>query len=51
LGNVHYSIIETAVGAQINGKLIHRVKSTKEANQAPVGANPPGANPDGHDEL
>jgi cytoskeletal protein CcmA (bactofilin family) len=24
LGNVHYSIIETAVGAQINGKLIHR---------------------------
>jgi cytoskeletal protein CcmA (bactofilin family) len=29
LGNVHYSTIETAVGAQINGKLIHR-------------ANPPG---------
>src|SRR5271156_4698307 len=25
LGNVHYTIIETAVGAQINGKLIHRV--------------------------
>jgi cytoskeletal protein CcmA (bactofilin family) len=24
LGNVHYSVIETAVGAQINGKLIHR---------------------------
>ena len=24
LGNVQYSIIETAVGAQINGKLIHR---------------------------
>jgi cytoskeletal protein CcmA (bactofilin family) len=24
LGNVNYSIIETAVGAQINGKLIHR---------------------------
>ncbi len=24
LGNVHYTIIETAVGAQINGKLIHR---------------------------
>jgi cytoskeletal protein CcmA (bactofilin family) len=23
-GNVHYTIIETAVGAQINGKLIHR---------------------------
>jgi cytoskeletal protein CcmA (bactofilin family) len=24
LGNVRYSIIETALGAQINGKLIHR---------------------------
>jgi cytoskeletal protein CcmA (bactofilin family) len=34
LGNVHYTIIETAVGAQINGKLIHR------ANPAPV--DPPG---------
>ncbi|MGB6310129.1 MAG: polymer-forming cytoskeletal protein [Steroidobacteraceae bacterium] len=27
LGNVHYTIIETAVGAQINGKLIHRANS------------------------
>ena len=26
LGNVHYTIIETAVGAQINGKLIHRAR-------------------------
>jgi len=26
LGNVHYSTIETTVGAQINGKLIHRGK-------------------------
>jgi cytoskeletal protein CcmA (bactofilin family) len=26
LGNVHYTVIETAVGAQINGKLIHRTK-------------------------
>jgi cytoskeletal protein CcmA (bactofilin family) len=25
LGNVHYSTIETAQGAQINGKMIHRV--------------------------
>lgn len=24
LGNVHYTTIETAVGAQINGKLIHK---------------------------
>jgi cytoskeletal protein CcmA (bactofilin family) len=27
LGNVHYTTIETAVGAQILGKLIHRVKA------------------------
>ncbi len=38
LGNVHYAIIETAVGAQINGRLIHRVD--------PAGVEPPG-NPDG----
>lgn len=41
LGNVHYSIIETAVGAQINGKLIHRVKSADGANQAAGEANSP----------
>jgi cytoskeletal protein CcmA (bactofilin family) len=33
LGNVQYTIIETAVGAQINGKLIHR------ANPQPGGAS------------
>ena len=44
LGNVHYSIIETAVGAQINGKLIHRVKSTEAANQA-AGASNSGVEP------
>jgi cytoskeletal protein CcmA (bactofilin family) len=27
LGSVHYTTIETAVGAQINGKLIHRAKA------------------------
>jgi cytoskeletal protein CcmA (bactofilin family) len=27
LGSVHYTTIETAVGAQIHGKLIHRSKS------------------------
>ena len=27
LGNVYYTTIETAVGAQINGKLIHRANS------------------------
>jgi cytoskeletal protein CcmA (bactofilin family) len=34
LGNVQYTVIETAVGAQINGKLIHR-------------ANPGAGRPDG----
>jgi cytoskeletal protein CcmA (bactofilin family) len=36
LGNVHYTIIETAVGAQINGKLIHR--AVPEGSQGPVGS-------------
>ena len=40
LGNVHYSVIETAVGAQINGKLIHRVKSADGAKQGAGAANP-----------
>jgi cytoskeletal protein CcmA (bactofilin family) len=39
LGNVHYTIIETAVGAQINGKLIHRAGSA-HVEAAPV--QPPG---------
>ena len=30
LGNVAYSVIETAVGAQINGKLIHRTAVSPE---------------------
>src|SRR5271156_355533 len=34
LGNVHYAVIETTVGAQINGKLIHR------SNAQPGGADP-----------
>ena len=35
LGNVHYAVIETAVGAQINGKLIHRAPAAGAA--APAG--------------
>jgi cytoskeletal protein CcmA (bactofilin family) len=39
LGNVHYAVIETAVGAQINGKLIHRPNpQTPGADQAAGGA-------------
>jgi cytoskeletal protein CcmA (bactofilin family) len=33
LGNVHYTVIETAVGAQINGKLIHRASPGTEAGE------------------
>jgi len=33
LGNVHYTIIETAVGAQINGKLIHRANPRAAASE------------------
>ena len=39
LGNVHYAVIETAVGAQINGKLIHRSNpQADDADQAAGGA-------------
>ena len=34
LGNVRYSAIETAVGAQINGKLIHRASPTPPEGEA-----------------
>jgi cytoskeletal protein CcmA (bactofilin family) len=40
LGSVHYTTIETAVGAQINGKLIHRTKAGAESgDSAPAAAN------------
>ena len=38
LGNVHYAVIETAVGAQINGKLIHRAPAAGAAAAAGTGA-------------
>jgi cytoskeletal protein CcmA (bactofilin family) len=47
LGNVHYTIIETAVGAQINGKLIHRANPASGA--AVAGMGEPG--PKGGSEL
>ena len=34
LGNVRYSTIETAVGAQIHGKLIHRASETADPSDA-----------------
>jgi cytoskeletal protein CcmA (bactofilin family) len=41
LGNVHYTTIETAIGAQINGKLIHRaVASPVEAETDLAGVKP-----------
>jgi cytoskeletal protein CcmA (bactofilin family) len=39
LGSVHYTIIETAVGAQINGKLIHRAPDGFAAGE-PGGVSP-----------
>jgi cytoskeletal protein CcmA (bactofilin family) len=39
LGNVRYTLIETTVGAQINGKLIHR------ADPARHDVEPPGSDP------
>jgi cytoskeletal protein CcmA (bactofilin family) len=38
LGNVRYAVIETAVGAQINGKMIHRANSGgREGDAGPTG--------------
>ncbi len=40
LGSVHYTTLETAVGAQINGKLIHRPKAGPgSGDSATAGAN------------
>jgi cytoskeletal protein CcmA (bactofilin family) len=40
LGSVHYTTIETAVGAQINGKLIHRTPAGPGPGDSPaVGAD------------
>jgi len=41
LGNVRYSAIETAVGAQINGKLIHRAAATPPEGDAGPKGDPP----------
>jgi cytoskeletal protein CcmA (bactofilin family) len=38
LGSVQYTTIETAVGAQIHGKLVHRGKSGPGAGDSPVDA-------------
>ena len=41
LGNVAYTVIETAVGAQINGKLVHRANSGPgKANSGPGSGEP-----------
>jgi cytoskeletal protein CcmA (bactofilin family) len=40
LGNVHYTVIETAVGAQISGKLIHRAP---DGHPAAAGGTGPAA--------
>jgi cytoskeletal protein CcmA (bactofilin family) len=44
MGNVHYTVIETAVGAQINGKLIHRtpISGAVTGSDGPEAAEPSG---------
>ena len=42
LGNVHYTVIETAVGAQINGKLIHRANQQAGGPNEGTGRGEPG---------
>ena len=48
-GNVHYAVIETAIGAQINGKLIHRAVAAPARDPAAGGpaAGGPGSKPKG----
>jgi cytoskeletal protein CcmA (bactofilin family) len=46
LGNVHYTTIETAVGAQIHGKLIHRSDPASEAANPGTGGSEPGPKSD-----
>jgi cytoskeletal protein CcmA (bactofilin family) len=48
LGSVYYSVIETAVGAQIYGKLNHRAPGgPTPAGQIPAGGVPNAAGPEG----
>jgi cytoskeletal protein CcmA (bactofilin family) len=48
LGNVQYTVIETAVGAQINGKLIHRAAQAGSADQGAGAAIRPRADASGN---
>jgi cytoskeletal protein CcmA (bactofilin family) len=41
LGNVHYTTLETAVGAQINGKLIHKTNPVTGGGEAGRKDDPP----------
>jgi cytoskeletal protein CcmA (bactofilin family) len=41
LGNVRYKVIETAVGAQINGKLIYRANAGPGESEAGPSDDPP----------
>ena len=52
LGSVHYTVIETAVGAQINGKLIHRVTVGRGDAERAAGRadSDPGRGEPGHTE-
>jgi cytoskeletal protein CcmA (bactofilin family) len=38
IGNVYYNLIEMAIGAEINGKLVHQAEARASAGEAPVAA-------------
>ena len=35
-GNVYYNLIEMAMGAEVNGNLVHRAESRRETDPSPV---------------
>lgn len=41
LGNVHYTLIEMALGAQINGKLVHEREGSESSAQTEAAASKP----------
>jgi cytoskeletal protein CcmA (bactofilin family) len=40
IGNVQYSLIEMAIGAEVNGKLIHESETTTTTTQPAIGPAP-----------
>lgn len=49
MGNVHYSVLETAVGAQIHGKLVHRAELVRNEPHAEATDEPGTYKPGAHE--